>query len=289
MSEGLIELHIDRVYRDGLLPACSAISAPLAVDRWEAPGEPVPFTEAVANEFEAFAPGTVWGRPWGTTWLRVRGTVPADWPADAQIDLDVDLGFSRAQPGFQAEGLFWSVDGEPLSGVEPRNSSLRLRGVRPGADLDVYVEAASNPDVGSDWTFRPTHLGDLATAGADPIYTFGGARVTLRSPDIDSLERDWFTLRDVSDTLPSTSVRRSRIIAALARAADALNPSDVESSAADARLILRPLLRDAASSATHTVSAVGHAHIDSAWLWPLRETVRKCARTFSNVLDLMER
>ena len=34
--------------------------------------------------------------------------------------------------------------------------------------------------------------------------------------------------------------------------------------------------------------AVGHAHIDSAWLWPVRETVRKVARTFANVLQLME-
>ncbi len=34
---------------------------------------------------------------------------------------------------------------------------------------------------------------------------------------------------------------------------------------------------------------MGHAHLDTAWLWPLRETVRKCARTFSTVLELMDR
>ncbi|WP_022878782.1 glycoside hydrolase family 38 C-terminal domain-containing protein, partial [Microbacterium sp. B19] len=34
--------------------------------------------------------------------------------------------------------------------------------------------------------------------------------------------------------------------------------------------------------------AVGHAHIDSAWLWPVRETARKVSRTFSNVLSLMD-
>ena len=33
----------------------------------------------------------------------------------------------------------------------------------------------------------------------------------------------------------------------------------------------------------------GHAHIDLAWLWPLAETRRKIRRTFSTVLDLMER
>ncbi len=47
------------------------------------------------------------------------------------------------------------------------------------------------------------------------------------------------------------------------------------------------LSRPAVPSA-HTLSGVGHAHIDSAWLWPIRETKRKTARTFSNVLRLAE-
>ncbi len=38
----------------------------------------------------------------------------------------------------------------------------------------------------------------------------------------------------------------------------------------------------------HQVTAVGHAHIDSAWLWPLREARRKCARSFSTALALMD-
>ncbi|MDQ2683151.1 MAG: alpha-mannosidase, partial [Chloroflexota bacterium] len=33
----------------------------------------------------------------------------------------------------------------------------------------------------------------------------------------------------------------------------------------------------------------GHAHIDLAWLWPLHETRRKIRRTFSTVLNLMDR
>ena len=49
-----------------------------------------------------------------------------------------------------------------------------------------------------------------------------------------------------------------------------------------------PVPETPADPATHHVSAIGHAHIDSAWLWPIRETKRKCARTFSNALRLME-
>ncbi len=32
----------------------------------------------------------------------------------------------------------------------------------------------------------------------------------------------------------------------------------------------------------------GHSHIDTAWLWPIRETIRKCGRTFSTAARLME-
>jgi len=37
------------------------------------------------------------------------------------------------------------------------------------------------------------------------------------------------------------------------------------------------------------ISAMGHAHIDYAWLWPIAETKRKLPRTFANALSMMER
>ena len=33
---------------------------------------------------------------------------------------------------------------------------------------------------------------------------------------------------------------------------------------------------------------MGHCHIDTAWLWPFDETIRKCARSWSSVLTLMK-
>ncbi len=40
---------------------------------------------------------------------------------------------------------------------------------------------------------------------------------------------------------------------------------------------------------TSTVYMTGHCHIDIAWLWEVRETVRKTARTMANNLELMDR
>jgi alpha-mannosidase len=39
---------------------------------------------------------------------------------------------------------------------------------------------------------------------------------------------------------------------------------------------------------SHSITAVGHAHIDTAWLWPLREARRKVARSWSTQLALMD-
>jgi alpha-mannosidase len=39
---------------------------------------------------------------------------------------------------------------------------------------------------------------------------------------------------------------------------------------------------------SHVITAVGHAHIDTAWEWPLREGKRKCARSWSTQLALMD-
>ena len=48
------------------------------------------------------------------------------------------------------------------------------------------------------------------------------------------------------------------------------------------------MLARPAHASAHRITAVGHAHIDTAWLWPLRETVRKVARTAANVADLLD-
>ena len=57
---------------------------------------------------------------------------------------------------------------------------------------------------------------------------------------------------------------------------------------APARAVLAGLLAPRNGTQAHAIAAVGHAHIDTAWLWPLEETYRKCVRTFATQLRLME-
>ncbi len=70
----------------------------------------------------------------------------------------------------------------------------------------------------------------------------------------------------------SDEPRRSQVRAGLDRACSALDLEDVAGSFAAAHPLLKELLARPAAASAHRMSAVGHAHIDTAWLWPLRET-----------------
>lgn len=284
----LAEMRIDRFVRERLTPALERAAVPASIEAWEAPGEPVPFADAVANDFRPFAAGDAWGRPWGTVWFRVTGTVPAEWDAAAEdVELLVDLGFTLSQVGFQAEGLVWTPEGTILKALEPYNAYVRLQ-ARPGESFELYVEAAANPDVGSNWTFAPTGMGRVSTAPQTPIYTLRRVDIVHRDREVWELVQDIFTAKGLALVLPETSPRRAALFAALEAAVTAVDPFDVAGTVSRGREALAGVLASPASATAHRVFAVGHAHIDSAWLWPVRETIRKCARTFSNVLDLMD-
>lgn len=284
----LVRARIARFVRERLTPAIHRERAPLTVTAWVAPGEPVPFAEAVRQDFTPLAVGSAWGRPWGTVWFHVTGTVPAGWDGPAtRPELLVDLGSSGVGPGFQAEGLAYTPDGRVVAAVEPYNTHVPLPG-GAGSTVDLYVEAASNPDLTGGWQFRPTELGDPATAGIEPLYRLVAVDVALLDLPVWELSCDVAALTGLVAELPADLPRRAEVLRALERAVDVVDPDDVAGSAAHGRAELAGALASPAYASAHRVHAVGHAHIDSAWLWPVRETVRKVARTFANVLELMD-
>ena len=50
---------------------------------------------------------------------------------------------------------------------------------------------------------------------------------------------------------------------------------------------LRPVMEATNGSTQPVFYAVGNAHLDLAWLWPMAETHRKTARTFAAQLRLL--
>jgi alpha-mannosidase len=149
---------------------------PLELAVWQVPGEPVPVAEALAAEYEPFEVGEQWGRPWGTSWFRATGEVPGEW-AGRRVEAVFDLGWVGDWPGNQAEGLVYDLDGRPIKGINPRNQHVPSRRPPAGAGR-LLIEAAANPDILHDG-FVPTPLGDLATAGDEPLYRLARADLAV--------------------------------------------------------------------------------------------------------------
>ena len=285
----VVERRLRRTLDERIAPAIVADRRPLAVERWEVPGEPVSAAEAAEASFEPFAVGRLFGKPWGTTWFRFAGTVPENW-AGRTVRAVVDLGFTN-NPGFQSEGLFWRVgaDGawEPMRGLNPLNNALDLAApALGGEEVRLTLEAASNPNLSGAF---PSPMSYVETAASEPLYALQRAELVVIDEEIEALRFDMIVVTQLMEQLPLDSIRRHELLRALDASLDALSLSDIAGTAAAARSALAEVLGRRAASSAHRVSAIGHAHIDTAWLWPLRETRRKCARTFTNQLDLMER
>ncbi|GAB3149679.1 glycoside hydrolase family 38 C-terminal domain-containing protein [Microbacterium neimengense] len=287
MSGTSVPDRVTRFVEETLRTAAVVRTAAVEIEAWAVPGEPVPFADAVGHAFTPFAIGEAWGRPWSTLWLHVRGAVPADWTRDAhrRVELVADLGFNGLAPGFQAEGLAFRPDGTVVKGISPRNAWLPVE----GETLDVYLELAANPTIPPESHWRTTSLGAPPDAGAPPLYRLERLELALIDGRAEELLHDVEVLAGLATELAPASPRAARIWRALDLMLDAVDPDDLPASIERARALLAPVLSSPAAASAHRVVAVGHAHIDSAWLWPARETVRKCARTFSNVLDLLER
>ncbi|GAB2736529.1 glycoside hydrolase family 38 C-terminal domain-containing protein [Salinifilum aidingensis] len=283
------EERIQRVLRERIRPAVHPESVPVHLQAWHAPGEPVPVETALAADYSDFRVGDCWGPPWSTTWFRVRAEVPHEWTGRA-VEALLDLGFHQNRPGFQCEGLVHRPDGRPVKGLNPRNTWIPVDGSTGGDHrVEFFVEAAANPVILGEPPFAATSLGDPGTAGGEPLYRVRRAELAVLDEQVWELVGDVEVLDQLMRELDVGNPRRWEILRCLERALDALDLQDVGSTAEAARAELAGALSQPAQASAHQLSAVGHAHIDSAWLWPLRETVRKVARTASNVTNLMDR
>lgn len=286
----ITEVRLGRFVRERINPAVYSRSIPLKLSSWDVPDEPVSVMEALRHDFLPQEHGAAWGKPWGTKWLRLQGDVPEGWGTgqDTAVEIVADIGFTTEAPGFQCEGIAWRPDGTIIKAISPRNQYIPLKLLGSGMSVDFYIEAAANPDVAQGWTFAATPYGDKSTAGTAPQYRLGTIAIAELNQSVWELQQDILTIAGLMHELPTELPRRHEILRSLERMMDLMDPDDVAGTAAAGREALAEVLSRPAYASAHQLVATGHAHIDSAWLWPVRETIRKCARTFSNVVALMD-
>lgn len=285
--------RVKRVLEERIRPAIHSASVPLDVEIHELPGEPIAPAEGLALDYEAGTVGAPWGPAWGTTWFRLTGRVPAEW-AGRRVEALIDLGFDVNMTGFQCEALAYRKGGAeadpiPVKSINPRNQWVPITETAAGDEpVELYLEAASNPVLLDYHPFLPTQEGDILTSSKERLYRARRMDLAVFEQEVFDLSLDLEVLFELQAELPATSPRRMRILQAMDDALDVLDLQHIVATAPDARARLADVLTAPAEASAHRISAVGHAHIDSAWLWPVRETIRKVARTTSSMATLID-
>ncbi len=284
MSESdIVRARVRKLINSVIRPAIYGERCELEVWARRLPGEPIDVQEAISGPFEPFSVGQGWGGAWATTWFHFSGTVPTAW-AGNEVRARIDLGF-HGGAGFGGEALVWR-SGEPAGAINPRHRDLPVAApAMGGEEVDFHLEAAANPF--HDWNALswPMLMPDY---DGPSLYLLQRAELAVVRSDVERAWHDLRVLFELASALDQGDRRAMQIMGVLDRVCSAVDLDDVQGSLTEAATLWRPLLEATGPARAHEVVATGHAHIDTAWLWPLRETPRKCARTFSTALALMD-
>jgi len=285
MTPKELQIYTRRVQRfaDRLGEMILADSTPFSLEYFKSP-TPVPYEEAVSREYKAIREGENWGQAWDSAWFRLAGEIPAAWKGKSIV----------AQLDFSGEGLVFGSDGRILQGISNgsvfkhdfNRDLVRLHDACPGReDIVLRVEATASGLFGV--VAEPDPPVNSANRYGSYDARVNRARLCVFDAELWHLWLDLRVVLGFIKTLPETGVRRSRLIRCANEAIDAFGEN--RQNATRSREILKRELGKPASASDLTVWAVGHAHLDTAWLWPAAETIRKCARTFASQLALLEK
>lgn len=290
-----------RFLRDRIRPYVEEQVESCSVGVYVNPGEPQPCREFIDRaesgqiRFRPIEKGESWGTTWGTTWFRVEGVLPREeLGTGTDFDLVADLGWSKNTSGGQCEGLVYDSDGRAIKGVQPFNSWVRLHGkgaleglIDKDGRFRLYLEAGCNPML-LNIPQRSTDLGEEADGRVYSGYAYGGINLCRFDRELWEYARDLEVVTGLIEVLDKDTVRYWRVVKALQRSLNAYDDDNRDGTLASARAELAEVLDQTAGATTFHENAIGHAHIDAAYLWPKRETRRKIGRTVSNVLALMD-
>ncbi len=251
--------------------------------------EPVPWAERLSlSPHRPVAEGEAWGKDWESGWFHVTGRIPEHWAGKEGV-LRLNLG---------GECLIFDGDGNPLCGLT--NTSVYHPGttkevfylpspLKGGETIDLWVEAAANNILGpADFDWNP-HVDRATHPQGRSTGVVRYARLATWNRDLHLFRLQFWQLRYYLEYLGNNEqdYRCRKLVHAMNQALDAYRGDP--SRAREALKALAPVWQWHARGSAPRCTAIGHAHIDVGWLWPVRESIRKAARTFSSQLRLMER
>lgn len=270
---------------------------PLGEIQWEAfrTNEQLSLGEAKKEQFISVKPGFTWGNTYEYCWMKghiqlseeAEGKrIVMNLKPDGEATLFVnDKAFGTYRASWVNEPHHYIVD------------NVLSRCAKGDEQFDIMMEVYA----GHYYPEAPT--GGCATGPVLPgsytdkleegkRRTLGRCTYGIWNEDAYQLFMDVDTLGRLLEVLDKTSLRAAKIAKALEQftlIVDFEQERDARiESYKKAREALKPVLEAENGSTMPVFYAVGNAHLDLAWLWPIAETGRKTARTFAAQLRLIE-
>ena len=270
---------------------------PLGEIQWEAfrTNEQLSLGEAKKEQFVSVKPGFTWGNTYEYCWMKghiqlseeAEGKrIVMNLKPDGEATLFVnDKAFGTYRASWVNEPHHYIVD------------NVLSRCAKGDEQFDIMMEVYA----GHYYPEAPT--GGCATGPVLPgsytdkleegkRRTLGRCTYGIWNEDAYQLFMDVDTLGRLLEVLDKTSLRAAKIAKALEQftlIVDFEQELDARiESYKKAREALKPVLEAENGSTMPVFYAVGNAHLDLAWLWPIAETGRKTARTFAAQLRLIE-
>ena len=237
--------------------------------------------------FEIAEKGMTWSGEGTYCWFRGKYTVPAE--ADGKT-----LFIKPHMGGYEAM-LF--VDGKPF-GTFATKIVYTGHGNHYCDMIRANAKAGENIDVALEWYAGHKYPGCMPTEHqTHKVFTYGydGADICVKDYETQDFYFDLLSVMQLAGSVEENSFRAGELTKALFEAYKLLVCSvedtpweEVAASMKKASPILKAVLAKKNGDSCGEAAIIGHSHMDTAWLWHVDETIKKCARTYSNQLNLME-
>lgn len=242
---------------------------PLSVEILEQPCA----SEAEGRAAKGWKPveeGYRFGPAYTVFWFRITGEVPAGW-AGKEVAMLAEVGGERT---------VWR-DNSPERGIDGPHALYRIADSATGGEkIDLLIQCyTGNPSV--------RLIGDTPPR-QELTETFKKAELVIVNTALTAVHYDFLFAISLLKSLPNNDPAYATLLRGLNNACNAL-VDDEPSSYPAVRKAIRDALGALNGEMKHSIVAVGHAHLDTAWLWPLEITHLKMAHTTANQLYLIDR
>ncbi len=235
--------------------------------------------------------GTAWGGEWQNLWIK------GSFACDAAVDGKKIYALSRAGG---CEQLFF-VNGVPKGIFNIKNTDYvggnhgtQYIGVaKAGEKFDLAFECYAGhfcvgcaPD--ENFEYPDIEMPDF-------MQCYKGVDICVMDETVKDMVFDLREVLAAAKVVPDNNFLKARAQRTLDKVLNVLvlDPKHCDEkvwheSVEKTLAITREMFTGTNSRIFGKVGILGHSHMDTAWLWPVNETIRKCARTYSNAMSLME-